>query len=764
MKTAVLQSVLLTARTWLVPAMCAMWLPLSGCSDDGSGDPGGGGDAAAVLDSGPISDAGAVDAEGAIDAIEQDAGPPTFRECGDDDAAFVRNAYLAVLGHRPRSSAEVQVYTDIMSQVRALADAGASVPDPQRVVVRALTEHERYVDRWTEQFMDALKVPRVEDQTMESCYNRSYRAVDDGSLAQFVRDNPATGGGDGLGLFSMLDVMRSALVLDDLSPVYRAHLFTLMSRPMIAGNVPFIQAELARRADFGQVFDAAYLNRDIVCLGCHNSEFSVTYHPDPEENRHFAMPGYFEKALYGQSGGIDPKRAHAPFRFADFSVTEFSGSPGQTQPWGWARRCGSFNPIGMPADPAGIDGRFGSLTGDRITVYDLEAALARGFDLLAQNGLEIVGAGDIEDPDTAFAYMVAAAIVERVWREVVGSPLTIANYFARNAEARDLLQELTDEFIANRFSLRELLIDIVTSPYFNRAPPEEACGDEAYNMPPVYDPWVVEDEDVTLRQNSAADGVAPLSARTLLRTAYAALGWQQPRFQDFPELPLEYNTCNAMTCQDMLDQCTTGDSCCVTHELVCADPPAAEEPTAADEHTFLREIGAFLKNAEHGFRGLDFQARLAWEDRFGQCAKLRPESDYIDVLTGFASLQNVTVRDVVVALKDRLIGEPFISDVAGPSGTSEAQAMEAFLGRPLDTHVLLVPDLQSDMRSLCGVLLASPQFMLSGVAARGGDIPQLTLSEASFYTICVDLASRGLADDLALLCEPDSLTVAPTMP
>ena len=35
------------------------------------------------------------------------------------------------------------------------------------------------------------------DQSMESCYGRSFREIDDGSLALHVRDNPGGDGGDG---------------------------------------------------------------------------------------------------------------------------------------------------------------------------------------------------------------------------------------------------------------------------------------------------------------------------------------------------------------------------------------------------------------------------------------------------------------------------------------------------------------------------------------------------------------------------------------
>jgi len=426
-----------------------------------------------------------------------DAGVP-FTECDGSDQAFVRQATLAVLGRRPRSQAEVNLHADVMAGVRALSaapeeedpDAGPdpAVPDPREVVARALLADPGFVDRWTEHVMDALKVPRIEQQSQRTCYGAAARApdegIEDGSLAQFARDNDAREGDPG-GRFTMLDLLRSSLHLDDLSIVYRAHLYAMVSRPIPAANVPPVQAELARREDFGLLFDATYLNRDLVCLGCHNSEFSITFHTDPAVNRHWPLPGSFETAIYGDPIGVEPERAHAAFRYDGFVVDPLTDEG--IRPWSWDRACGTFDPTGLEPDPAGVDGKLASLSGDQLTVFDLDAALRRGFDSLAAGGLVRDEAGAIADPDAAMAYLVAATIVEGVWRELVGTPLTIANYFPRNQEARDVLLGLTDRFVASRYSLRELLVDILTSDYFNRLPPEAGCGGP-YAMPAIYDP------------------------------------------------------------------------------------------------------------------------------------------------------------------------------------------------------------------------------------------------------------------------------------
>ncbi len=420
-----------------------------------------------------------------------DAGIP-FTECDGSDQAFVRQATLAVLGRRPRSQAEVLVHADVMAQVRALAvtDPTTSI-DPREVVVRALLDDPGAVDRWSEHFMDALEVPRIEVQSQRSCYGIAARdpdqGIDDGGLARAARDSSPRDGGDGLGRFTMLDLLRSALRLDDVSIVYRANLYAMVSRPIAAANVPPVEAELARREDFGQLFDAAYLNRDLVCLGCHNSDFSVTSRPEPADNRHWPPVPGLETAIYGAATGIEAERAHAAFRFSGLVTDPLAEDA--IRPWGWDASCGSFAPDGIDPDPAGVDGKLASLTGDRLTVFDLDAALRRGFERLAAGGLVRDEDGAISDPDAAMAYLVAATIVEGVWREVIGTPLTIANDFPRSEAARDVLAGLTDGFLAGGYSLRELLVDILTSDYFNRLPPEAGCGGP-YDMPPVYDPWV----------------------------------------------------------------------------------------------------------------------------------------------------------------------------------------------------------------------------------------------------------------------------------
>lgn len=691
------------------------------------------------------------DSSGA-DAGLPDAGTP-FTDCDGSDEAFVRQAALALLGRRTLSQGELRVYADLMKAVREKGGNTAEAKtQAERVVAHAMMKDPSYNARWQRHFLDRLRVQRIDDQSMRGCYGAASRPADGGELAMAVRDaDPRTDVAGGS--FTMRDLLQSSIALDDLSPIYRGNLFVLVSQAIPAANVPPVEAELARRADFGNTFDAVYLNRDIVCLGCHNSEFSTTYREDPAENRHWALPGLFEKSLYGISNGIDPNRAHAVFRYEDFVSL---GGGGQ-RPWGWADACGSFQPDGIPPDPADVDARFGGIVGKTVTVYDLEASLRSGFATLRAEGLVIGQDGEIADPDVAFAYLTVMNLVDGVWTEVTGNSLVIANYFPRNQAQRDELKRLTDNFIAADFSLRALLADILTSPYFNRSPATAGCGSGPYAMPAIYDPWVISDADAERRGNGAGDAIHPLTTRTAVSAAYEALSWPSSPLHDFPA----ESDCDQASCQELGFYCSQFGACCGEKVLYCDQMQPRPDPVyAADERAFQRATGHFLKNAERGFRGLDFQARLEWENRFGLCrppAGLASASyqDFVDELVAVAAAApSATLRDVVLALKDRVLAEAFVDD------TAEKPLLEAMLGASLDTPASQVADLEGKVRRVCGALMSSPQFLLSGSARQEADaIPLLTPAELAYQPVCQAVAARGLTDGLTLTCADGSLTI-----
>jgi hypothetical protein len=640
-----------------------------------------------------------------------------FTECAGDPPSFVRATMLALDGRRPRSQAEVDVYVDLYNAVKT---AGG---DPKDTVARAIMDRPEFGERWIDTFMDAMHVQRIDIQNEASCWDRPARSTTDAGLATAIRNQAATTSGDGKGAWTMADLARSAMVLDDPTPLYRAQLFSMVAHPIPAANVPAKEAELARRADFGETFDSGFLHRDVVCLSCHNSERSVTDSDDPVMDRHWPVPGMAERAVYGTSAGIDNDRAHAAFRVDGFSQ-------GNARPWGWSADCGEFAGPTVGDDIAAVDGKLASLSGRRLTVYQLEQALARGFDKL-RGQLPPIGAdGAIADPDTALAWLVTLKITEDVWKRATGTSLTIANYFPRNQHTSELLHGLATKFTQSGFSIKALLVAIVSSDYFNRQPAELGCGKTPYTYPAVFDPWVTSDADPERRFNGPGDAVTALDARTLVTATNAALDWSAPpaasRFPDYGD------GCEESTCSQMQSYCGQFGACCNSYKAACmmgGVMPSVQVP-------FERGVGMFLRNSERGFRGLDFQARLVWEDRYGACT--RPgwvSSDFIDKLVAAGAADPAaTVADVAAALKDRIIGESALVDAA------EVNAMVALFGATLEMPASKVT--ASAARQLCGALLGSPQFLLQGIAGRGGDRPKLTPTDVGYDAICADVATH----------------------
>jgi len=659
----------------------------------------------------------------------------TFDQCDGDAASFARQSFLALTGRRPRGQAEVDAYADLYRQA---ALQGRDAPD---LVARAIMNRPEFAERWIDFVMDALHVQRLDIQTEVDCWGEALRTTATPALAAGVRDKPALQSADGAA-FTMLDLARSAIALDDLTPIYRGQLFSLASHPIPAANVGIVEAELARRADFGATFDASYTHRDTVCLGCHNSESAVTDADDPTFDRHWPVPGNPEKAVYGQATGVVAERAHAVFRVRDL----LNNTSGATRPWGWTAQCGAWNaPGGIADDPAGIDAKLGSISGLRATVFDLDAALQRGFGALRTSGAPTAA---IADPDAALAWLVTLKITEDVWRQATGTQLTIANYFPRNQAASELLHALARRFVASGFSLKALLVAIVSSDYWNRIAPDGSCGEAPYSYPNVFDPWVTSDADPARRKNGPGDAVTSVDGRTLITAAAGALEWPAPplapRFPDYGE-----PSCASNTCAQLQSKCNVG-SCCTTYQAACV----MNGLLPSEELPFERGVGLFLRNSERGFRGLDFQARLSWEDRYGACTRPRwVAQDFVDRLAAAgAATPAATARDAVAALKDRVIGEPEIEP--GP----EAAALAALVGDLAGPASGVSADA---LRRVCGALLGSPQFLLQGIAGRGGPRPLLTPTTASYDAVCAELATGGIGTPgLVVTCADGKLALA----
>ena len=693
------------------------------------------------------------DAVDTADVVDVPPVEPDYVTCDAGDEAWAQMVLPALLGRRVAGLREARVIADMASATsRAL-------------VVRGLMDLPEFESRWEAFILDELRVNRVGDKVHSDCYGDAITVGDTGQVAAFVRDNDASS--TYTSPFNMTDLVRSSLKLDDVSPIYRAHLFAMMARPITGANVDALQMDITRRQDFGEIFEATYLHRNVVCAGCHNSQFSTTDAPDPTKDRHWPLPGLFEKALYGQNAGRPEMEFYANFRHLD--VVRDSGGK---RPWRLHSSCGRFTPAEqIPADPAGFAGFFISDHGATSSIWNVEAALADGFGQLRADGKLVVDEATLDvDPEAAFAYLVSVRFVNQVWRELMGYPLTLVHYFPRNEAQRDLLGELTQRFVASGFSLRTLVMEIVTSPYFAEPAPESGCGsqDHPYTMPALFNPWILLEDDPILLGNSVGDAVHRYDARVLLSMASAALIW----------------------------------------------PEAPAYPGEGDE-SFQKAIGVFVKDAEPGFDGVDFQGLLTWESRYaacsltaagptgscadacgGQspagcycddectangdcCADYSPVclggappgpadegvEDWFDRLEAAVALaeaagESVTLGDIAAAVKDRIVGAPELSAEEGGLIAS------LFGAADLQVSADAAPTWPDSARRFCGVLVSTPDFLLGGLPPPGSSLPpQLVVGATSYEAHCETLRRAVFDPQLwKVTCGEDALTVAPFAP
>ena len=229
-----------------------------------------------------------------VAACKPEVQPPP--DAGDE--AWVRRVVPLLWGRGPEGLREVDLLVKMVQQTDRAA------------LVRAMARSPEYVTHWTEITRDLLYVNRTGDRGNAACFGVSRLPAIDAELATFVRDH-APEAGEWDAPWSMQDLTHSALVLDDLSPVLRAHLFA-----QLAKDIPLqgVDSALIVEENLYGVFEETYLNRQMACLSCHNSDAAVTDNDDPDLDRHWPLPGKTERAVFGSSLGRDPKDLYTLFR------------------------------------------------------------------------------------------------------------------------------------------------------------------------------------------------------------------------------------------------------------------------------------------------------------------------------------------------------------------------------------------------------------------------------------------------------------------
>lgn len=778
------------------------------------------------------------------------------------DAAFVRQIVPILYGRKVRGYDEVKFLSDLIAKTN------------RETVIRSLMDTPEFVDHWTEVLIDDLRIARNgEPLAQPACFGAPLRANTDAALANAITNNiPQTTAAGGA--FNMTDVVRSALVADNLYPVYRAHTYSMMNA------VPFASDELQTRERIGARFTETFLNRQVGCLICHNSEFSTSGAPSGW-NRTHPIRGLFEKSLFGASTGEPPNNAFAMFR------TDVRFGAGAINPWG-LQSCGSYR-TSLPSDPENITPYFVTSQNKMFGVHDVQGVLQFGYldlksnglqrtlpaavqqtcnfcsancqgtsvdvtaiannapnaaavktllvnncqschggsanlfitngsdwanDLILQTSIQVAGK-KLVDPGSAansylinklsgvglasgtsqmplggtpftaaqrnqvsawingmasqgqcaqcaatdcsqvrqevsgheaFAYLVAARVVNNVWEESMGYPLTIANYFPRNTGQQQILWNLTEYKFLPTWSLKGLLVRVLTSDFFNRVPPNTSTASTAYVLPPAYDPWIEADPRVPPvttpgydaaqnpenHKNAMSEGVRRYSARSLTYSVHKALDWPRPQ----------------------------------------RSPTAATYPST----DLMRAIGYYFSDEQPGFQTVDFQGLLAWEAVHGICSKPAGVAlDWIDKLaTAIVAFTPtppdgpLTVRDVAVVLRDWLLADGGLAATA-PVGLSqtEVEALRTLFGvANIDDPVTGIASLPAKLRTACGIYVESPQFKLAGIVPSGlGVKPRLRVCntpDCSYQQMCGALqpsVGKFLPPRSSLICGTDSVTI-----
>ncbi len=601
------------------------------------------------------------------------------------DATFIKESLPKLLGRKARNA----------NEVRVLADVSANLG--RESALRAMMEQPRFVDYWTRVIVDQIKLQRPDvlplniQPELKACFDRPMRVdasgqpiSDGGALAEFIRDNPVGGLAPNYlnSPFNMNDVIRSAIELDDLSPIYRAYAFVFNSQ----STAGFTEEQ--RVQILGGRFNEVFMNRNVECLACHNSEFSTTGEGSGWDRTH-PVPLAVDRAVYGSAFG----NVNENYGF----LRGFSGGSA----WGISS-CGQIN-SSLSTDLA-TD--FAGETGVRVSMSDIDAQFKSGYETTKLSGLSRITNPSPTPPslpaDQAYAFMIAANVVNRVWQEIMGEPLTISNYYARNnhqMHAQWVLTEFT--FIPSSWSLKDLLVEIFETRFFNRKAPSQSAGcqpprgsgNTPYCQQMMFEPWAERDpriadadlddpDDPKIYKNGQGDLVHRYSPNNLLSSLGVAMGWPEPNI--FPNM--------------------------------------GQYP----DSTLVDAIGQYRTVTKQGNRGVDFQGLLTWEAEVGSCqTPAGIASDWIDELISAVNTYNsanpaspLTVEDVVETLKDRLIQVQGI-EAGTPqtitAGVTERTALFDHFGQALNVSASSIGDLEQKLRSFCGVLIKTPDFMLANI-------------------------------------------------
>ncbi len=603
------------------------------------------------------------------------------RGCEASDREFVYHALLRLQGRGAKGVTELDVLTHAIGQLDARG------LDGRRVVARSLMHtgaapDPRFLRHAHTIVENLLELPRVGTQAMPPCHATRFPAAHDASLAEFVgTTDPLVSYGQPWGLG---DLIESSLRLDDVRPILLGRLLTRVAASVDGNNVSAQDLETARRTNFGRAFEGVYLGRHSECLSCHAASYSVTDHPDPAQDKFWPLSDFAGPVM----GAHTDAELYAGFRFEGFA-------DGSIAPWG-ADLCGGFTP-GYDGDILQIPGFLAGPLPPGATALDIVARLRTGFVELDPSHLTDEAAFS---PQAALAGLVATHFADGLWETMSGHRLTLAHGYPRNREQRDALAHLTTVFVDSGYSLQALATEVVVHPALNQAPAGGCINtlsevhDPQAPLPPLLDPYTPS-TDPLHTGNGIGDGIVRLHAYTLLDRVSEAMGWPSAKRHPFPY--------------------------------------------TWEDQDLYQALGAHLEAILPGHREPDWIAALAWEDRLadgrdpGFAGQLIDDNgDTVERLLDLAdTMKLVTIADLLHSLRDRVLQDPTISD-------EEGVLLADLTGLDLDAAVTSLPRESVDrgLRRAVGAWVATPPFMLAGLAPGPAPPPKLLLPDATPEHLC----------------------------
>ncbi|MBK8254103.1 MAG: hypothetical protein IPK82_15735 [Polyangiaceae bacterium] len=606
------------------------------------------------------------------------------------DDAFVRNVIPTLLGRQPLSSREVYGLREI---VKAWG---------RGKLVDTIMNRPEFSAYWSSVLLEDLKPELLGggnpyELLNAGCLSNEYLTSNSAriSAAKWVGgsadpDSLFQNGGVST-VFSMRDMAKGAILDDRLQPIYAGWIAMLTATKGIDGN------------QIGYYIEGAILNRDRVCLGCHNPSSSSTYRAvsqpgDP--NRHYPTiwsdgrpiqlekstmgVGFANQAYIGDLGGFFTK--DAPAHYVNGALQSPPGPTYGTPNGAWGIYCSeSLAPNSLNTSTVAYAGQTGTGKGTRALI----SAFKTGVTKLGQR-TPVLDANAMTDPDAAFAYLIAMNVVDNVYEEVTGSRLTLQHGFSRTEDQRFIHTTLTAAFLgdnistpnvyetSDRWSLKGLLKAIVlNNKLYNRKAPADSPDPNKYKLPMVANHWALyggsPNAATGVDSNGQGDLVNRRSAVALFLATSKANG-ENTNFGSF------------------------------------VGAPSATYPALFD----AGELGAHVSGGQPANRAIGLNTLLAWADRpspsTGTWAVKLDQALNATWVNGVSN--KYKYQDLAVAVKDRVFSQPSLTQ-------SESDLVKQMFGIANMNDYVSQSWYQGVGRTrvleYMAILEESPQFMLSGL-------------------------------------------------